>query len=66
VVEGSRRPAWIRGMARFASLRKTRGYVIGILSVREIRHVAGHARGSAQVVIPLVALLAGYWRRRVP
>jgi len=28
--------------------------------------VAGHARGSAEVVIPFVALLAGYRRRCVP
>jgi len=66
VVKRRWRPAGIRGMARFAILRKARACVIRILGVCKIRHVAGHARGSAEVVIPFVALLAGYWWRGVP
>ena len=53
-------------MARFASLRKAPGHVIRILGICKIRHVAGHAGRSPQIVVSFVALLAGYGRRCVP
>lgn len=52
VIEGCRNPS-CRVVAYVASLRKTRGSMIGVIGAVVILHVAGRTTSAGEVVVPV-------------